>query len=286
MNSPREGVNSTLTLNGLTVQEAIAKTKAFIAEQGIGQVKVNYRLRDAIFSRQRYWGEPFPVYYKDDMPYMIPEECLPLQLPEIDAYKPTESGEPPLGRAEKWALDTEKRCVVEKRLIDHKTVFPIELCTMPGFAGSSAYYLRYMDPHNDQSTRGQEGRRVLAERRSLRRRNGARHGPPHLLTLLEQVPLRPRRKLQGGALPATGQPGHDPGPQQLRLSYQCSRRCRTPRLRLQGTEGPVRHHADPRRREHRPRRHPRPRRLPRLASRIEERRVCPRRRQVCLWLGH
>ena len=113
------------------------------------RVKVNYRLRDAIFSRQRYWGEPFPVYYKDDMPYMIPEDCLPLQLPEIDAYKPTESGEPPLGRAEKWAWDTEKRCVVEKRLIDHKTVFPIELCTMPGFAGSSAYYLRYMDPHNN-----------------------------------------------------------------------------------------------------------------------------------------
>lgn len=156
MNSPREGVNSKLTLNGLTVQEAIAKTKAFIAEQGIGQVKVNYRLRDAIFSRQRYWGEPFPVYYKDDMPYMIPEDCLPLQLPEIDAYKPTESGEPPLGRAEKWAWDTEKRCVVEKRLIDHKTVFPIELCTMPGFAGSSAYYLRYMDPHNDQALVGKK----------------------------------------------------------------------------------------------------------------------------------
>lgn len=156
MNSPREGVNSTLTLNGLTVQEAIAKTKAFIAEQGIGQVKVNYRLRDAIFSRQRYWGEPFPVYYKDDMPYMIPEDCLPLQLPEIDAYKPTESGEPPLGRAEKWAWDTEKHCVVEKRLIDHKTVFPIELCTMPGFAGSSAYYLRYMDPHNDQALVGKK----------------------------------------------------------------------------------------------------------------------------------
>ncbi len=156
MNSPREGVNSTLTLNGLTVQEAIAKTKAFIAEQGIGQVKVNYRLRDAIFSRQRYWGEPFPVYYKDDMPYMIPEDCLPLQLPEIDASTPPESGEPPLGRAEKWAWDTEKRCVVEKRLIDHKTVFPIELCTMPGFAGSSAYYLRYMDPHNDQALVGKK----------------------------------------------------------------------------------------------------------------------------------
>ena len=156
MNSPREGVDSTLTLNGLTVQEAIAKTKKFITEQGIGQVKVNHRLRDAIFSRQRYWGEPFPVYYKDEMPYMIPEDCLPLQLPEIDAYKPTESGEPPLGRAEKWAWDTEKRCVVEKRFIDHKTVFPIELCTMPGFAGSSAYYLRYMDPHNDQSLVGKE----------------------------------------------------------------------------------------------------------------------------------
>ena len=156
MNSPKEGVQSSLTLNGLTVKEAIAKTKEFITGKGIGRVKVNYRLRDAIFSRQRYWGEPFPVYYKNDMPYMIPEDCLPLQLPDIDAYKPTDSGEPPLGRAGKWAWDTEHRCVVDKQLIDHKTVFPIELCTMPGFAGSSAYYLRYMDPHNDEALVGKK----------------------------------------------------------------------------------------------------------------------------------
>ena len=139
------------SLNGLTVKEAIAATKKFVTEQGLGRVKVNYRLRDAIFSRQRYWGEPFPVYYKDGMPYMIPEDCLPLELPEIDEYKPTESGEPPLGRAKKWAWDTTANKVVECTAIDNKTVFQLELNTMPGFAGSSAYYLRYMDPHNDQA---------------------------------------------------------------------------------------------------------------------------------------
>ena len=139
------------SLNGLTVKEAIAATKKFVTEQGLGRVRVNYRLRDAIFSRQRYWGEPFPVYYKDGMPYMIPEDCLPLELPEIDEYKPTESGEPPLGRAKKWAWDTEKRQVVDVSDIDNKTVFQLELNTMPGFAGSSAYYLRYMDPHNDNA---------------------------------------------------------------------------------------------------------------------------------------
>ncbi len=139
------------SLNGLTVKEAIAATKKFVTEQGLGRVKVNYRLRDAIFSRQRYWGEPFPVYYKDGMPYMIPENCLPLELPEIDEYKPTESGEPPLGRAKKWAWDTTANKVVECTAIDNKTVFQLELNTMPGFAGSSAYYLRYMDPHNDNA---------------------------------------------------------------------------------------------------------------------------------------
>ena len=136
------------SLNGLTVKEAIAATKKYVTEQGLGRVKVNYRLRDAIFSRQRYWGEPFPVYYKDDMPYMIPKECLPLELPEIDEYKPTETGEPPLGRAKMWAWDTKTDKVVSKDLIDNKSVFPLELNTMPGFAGSSAYYLRYMDPKN------------------------------------------------------------------------------------------------------------------------------------------
>jgi leucyl-tRNA synthetase len=139
------------SLNGLTVKEAIAATKKFVTEQGLGRVKVNYRLRDAIFSRQRYWGEPFPVYYKDDMPYMIPKECLPLELPEIDKYQPTETGEPPLGRAKIWAWDTKTDKVVSKDLIDNKTVFPLELNTMPGFAGSSAYYLRYMDPKNEKA---------------------------------------------------------------------------------------------------------------------------------------
>ena len=139
------------SLNGLTVKEAITATKKYVTETGIGRVKVNYRLRDAIFSRQRYWGEPFPVYYKDDMPYMIPKECLPLELPEISDYKPTETGEPPLGHAKHWAWDTKTDTVVDVSHIDNKSVFPLELNTMPGFAGSSAYYLRYMDPHNDKA---------------------------------------------------------------------------------------------------------------------------------------
>ena len=157
-NSPAAGKESMdgFSLNGLTVKDAIAKTKQFVTEKGIGRVKVNYRLRDAIFSRQRYWGEPFPVYYKQGMPYMIPEECLPLELPEIDKYEPTESGEPPLGRAKVWAWNEAERKVVEKSLVDDKTVFPLELNTMPGFAGSSAYYLRYMDPHNDEALVGKK----------------------------------------------------------------------------------------------------------------------------------
>ena len=123
-------------LNGLTVKEAIANAKTYIAENKLGRVKVNFRLRDAIFSRQRYWGEPFPVYYKDDMPYMLDESRLPLELPEVDKFLPTEKGEPPLGRAKNWHTEDN---------------FPLELCTMPGFAGSSAYYLRYMDPKNDKA---------------------------------------------------------------------------------------------------------------------------------------
>lgn len=123
-------------LNGLTVKEAIAKTKEYIKENNLGRIKINYRLRDAIFSRQRYWGEPFPIYYKDGMPYTLSIDELPLELPEIDKYLPTETGEPPLGRAKNWK---------------QKDGYPLELCTMPGFAGSSAYYLRYMDPHNDKA---------------------------------------------------------------------------------------------------------------------------------------
>ena len=156
MNSPAAGHTAKFSLNGLTVKEAIAATKKYVTEMGIGRVKVNYRLRDAIFSRQRYWGEPFPVYYKDDMPYMIPKECLPLLLPEIDEYKPTETGEPPLGRAKHWAWDTKTDSVVDCALIDNKSVFPLELNTMPGFAGSSAYYIRYMDPHNDRALSDKE----------------------------------------------------------------------------------------------------------------------------------
>ncbi|MDP4238484.1 MAG: leucine--tRNA ligase [Bacteroidota bacterium] len=123
-------------LNGLSVKQAIAKAKAYISEKNLGRLKVNFRLRDAIFSRQRYWGEPFPVYYKDNMPYMLDESRLPLELPKIDKYLPTEKGEPPLGRAKEWHTEDN---------------FPLELCTMPGFAGSSAYYLRYMDPKNDKA---------------------------------------------------------------------------------------------------------------------------------------
>ena len=140
-----------LNLNGLTIKEAIAETKRFVKAHNLGRVKVNYRLRDAIFSRQRYWGEPFPVYYKNGIPQMIPEECLPIELPQVDKFLPTETGEPPLGNAQIWAWDEKKKSVVDCSAIDNKTVFPIELYTMPGFAGSSAYYLRYMDSHNDQA---------------------------------------------------------------------------------------------------------------------------------------
>ena len=130
-----------LSLDGLEVKDAIAAAKRFIEEKGIGKVKVNYRLRDAIFSRQRYWGEPFPIYYKDGVPHVVAESELPLLLPEVDKYLPTETGEPPLGRAKNWV---------------NSEGFPLELCTMPGFAGSSAYYLRYMDPHNSEALVGKE----------------------------------------------------------------------------------------------------------------------------------
>ena len=130
-----------LDLNGLEVKDAIAKTKKFIEEEGLGKVKTNYRLRDAIFSRQRYWGEPFPVYYKDGVAYLMDESQLPLLLPPVSSYLPTADGQPPLGRAENWTTPEG---------------YPIEVCTMPGFAGSSAYYLRYMDPHNDNALVGKE----------------------------------------------------------------------------------------------------------------------------------
>jgi len=128
-------INSDI-LNGLTVKEAINKTIEYIENKKLGFSKINYRLRDAIFSRQRYWGEPFPVYYKNELPYVLNENDLPLELPEVDKYLPTEDGQPPLGRAKNWQT---------------KEGYPYELSTMPGFAGSSAYYLRYMDPKNNNS---------------------------------------------------------------------------------------------------------------------------------------
>ena len=155
-NSPREGVKPYIdfSLNGLTVKEAIQSTKLYVREHNLGRVKVNYRLRDAIFSRQRYWGEPFPVYHRNGIPTMVPEDCLPVRLPEVERFLPTETGEPPLGNATVWAWDEVNRRVVENTKIDGKTVFPLELYTMPGFAGSSAYYLRYMDPKNDSGLIG------------------------------------------------------------------------------------------------------------------------------------
>ncbi len=151
-NSPRMGAQPycDLSLNGLSVKEAIERTKAYVRDKGLGRVKVNFRLRDAIFSRQRYWGEPFPVYYKEGMPYMIDSAKLPLELPEVAKFLPTETGEPPLGHATHWAWDTERGEVTDNSRINHRTIFPLELNTMPGFAGSSAYFLRYMSPQDDK----------------------------------------------------------------------------------------------------------------------------------------
>lgn len=132
-------------LNDLNYSEATEKIIAALEEKGVGKGKINYRLRDAVFSRQRYWGEPFPIYYKDGMPQIIPTECLPLRLPDVEKYLPTEEGEPPLGRADDWAWNEKELSVVSCELIDHKTVFPLELNTMPGWAGSSWYFFRYME---------------------------------------------------------------------------------------------------------------------------------------------
>lgn len=144
-------------LNGLGYKEATKMAIAELEKLGQGKGKVNYRLRDAVFSRQRYWGEPFPVYYDaDGMPQIIETQYLPITLPEVEKYLPTETGEPPLGNATEWAWDTKNNEVVSNERIDHKTVFPLELNTMPGWAGSSQYFNRYMDPHNDEAIFSQE----------------------------------------------------------------------------------------------------------------------------------
>ena len=166
-------------VTGMKVKEAMKAVIDKIEEMGIGHRTVNFRLRDAIFSRQRYWGEPFPVYYKNDVPYTISEECLPLELPEVKDFKPTATGEPPLGHAECWAWDEEHRCVVEKSKIDNRTVFPLELSTMPGFAGSSGYYLRYMDPRNDEAYFSEQAVRYWQNVDLYV--GGAEHGTGHLI---------------------------------------------------------------------------------------------------------
>ena len=137
-------------LSGLEYKEALNKVILELEKTGQGYGKTNYRLRDAVFSRQRYWGEPFPVYYVNGMPQMIDVEHLPLKLPEVEKYLPTETGEPPLGNATDWAWDSENHSIVSNDLVDDKTIFPLELNTMPGWAGSSCYLFRYMDPHNSQ----------------------------------------------------------------------------------------------------------------------------------------
>ena len=135
-------------LSGLSYKKALQKAIEALEEKGYGYGKINYRLRDAVFSRQRYWGEPFPVYYKDGMPQMIDKNHLPIVLPEVEKYLPTEDGKPPLGNAEVWAWDTKNSSVVSNLLIDNETIFPLELNTMPGWAGSSWYFNRYMDAKN------------------------------------------------------------------------------------------------------------------------------------------
>ncbi|MCK0188834.1 class I tRNA ligase family protein [Arenibacter sp. F20364] len=143
-------------LNGLPYKKAVKRVIFELEKLGQGIGKINYRLRDAVFSRQRYWGEPFPVYYVDGMPHMISPEHLPIVLPEVEKYLPTETGEPPLGNATVWAWDVKKSEVVSNQLIDNETVFPLELNTMPGWAGSSYYFNRYMDPNNNQEVFSQD----------------------------------------------------------------------------------------------------------------------------------
>ncbi len=137
-------------LDGLSYEDAKTKIISEIENRGIGHGTTQYRQRDAIFSRQRYWGEPVPVYYKDSMPYVLPDRALPLELPEVEKYLPTEDGDPPLGNAKNFAWDEANQKVVSTDLIDNKTMFPLELSTMPGWAGSSWYFLRYMDPHDTE----------------------------------------------------------------------------------------------------------------------------------------
>ena len=166
-------------IDGMKVKDAMRAVIDKVEEMGVGHRTVNYRLRDAIFSRQRYWGEPFPVYYKNGIPYTLPVSALPLLLPDVDDFKPTAAGDPPLGHATCWAWDEKNERVVDTSLVDNKTVFPLELSTMPGFAGSSGYYLRYMDPHNDDEYFSRKA--VDYWRQVDLYVGGAEHGTGHLI---------------------------------------------------------------------------------------------------------
>ncbi len=166
-------------LNGLTAKEAIPRMIRELEKTGKGKAKVQYKLRDAVFSRQRYWGEPFPIYYKNGIPHPIEEKYLPLELPEVEDYKPTSDGRPPLANAKRWAWDEKNKKVVDNDLIDHQTVFPLELNTMPGWAGSSWYFNRYMDPHNDQAPFGQDA--VNYWRKADLYVGGMEHATGHLM---------------------------------------------------------------------------------------------------------
>ncbi|EDM43654.1 leucyl-tRNA synthetase [unidentified eubacterium SCB49] len=166
-------------LNGLKYKKALKLAIYELEKLGAGEGKTNYRLRDAVFSRQRYWGEPFPVYYIDGMPQMIAKEHLPILLPEVEKYLPTEEGEPPLGRADVWAWDTKTNAVVSNDLIDHKTVHPLELNTMPGWAGSSWYFFRYMDAQNENVFASEEALDYWKDVDLYI--GGSEHGTGHLL---------------------------------------------------------------------------------------------------------
>ena len=250
-------INSDL-LDGLDVKEAIGRILGEIERRGLGRRLVNYRLRDAIFSRQRYWGEPFPIYYKEGTAYPLPEERLPLELPPIDNFGPTEQGEPPLARVKEWTTPEG---------------YPLEVSTMPGFAGSSAYYLRYMDPHNDRALVGRAANEYW--RNVDLYVGGIEHATGHLMysrfwnmflyDLGYVCEPEPFKKLV------------NQGMIQGRSNFSSSRG-RHQQIRIARTERPVQNPGDPRRCEHRAQRHTRSRRVPRMAPRIQGCGVHPSKR--------
>ena len=252
-------------LDGMEVREAIGKMFDAIEQRGLGKRLVNYRLRDAIFSRQRYWGEPFPIYYRDEIARPLPESALPLELPPVSDFGPTEEGEPPLARAA--GVDDGRRR--SARTVDDARVRRF-VRLLPALHG----------PAQRPRARRPRSGRILAVGRPLRGRHRTCDGPPDVFALLEHVPLRSGLRVRARTLPEAGQPGHDPGPLEFRLP-----RRRYQQVRLVRPERVLRDAGDPRRREHRPQRPARSGRLPRMAARVRRRRVHPRRREIRLRLG-